>query len=149
MPRSIGSKFPIIVTSYEVALTDARRFLKHYNWKYVVVDEVTAQRVHVYFCSCVCLILDSRMSYYQVGILIVYLLLKGHRLKNPKCRLVKELKYLSIENKLLLTGTPLQNNLAELWSLLHFILPDIFSSLEEFESWSVLFCPSVCYLSCF
>ncbi|KAI5431049.1 ATP-dependent DNA helicase ddm1, variant 2, partial [Lathyrus oleraceus] len=35
----------------------------------------------------------------------------------------------------LLTGTPLQNNLAELWSLLNFILPDIFSSLEEFESW--------------
>jgi len=38
-----------------------------------------------------------------------------------------------------LTGTPLQNNLAELWSLLHFILPDIFSSLEEFESWLVFF----------
>ena len=40
-----------------------------------------------------------------------------------------------MENKLLLTGTPLQNNLAELWSLLNFILPDIFSSHQEFESW--------------
>jgi SNF2-related domain len=40
-----------------------------------------------------------------------------------------------MENKLLLTGTPLQNNLAELWSLLNFILPDIFSSQAEFESW--------------
>lgn len=32
-------------------------------------------------------------------------------------------------------GTPLQNNLAELWSLLNFLLPDVFSSLENFESW--------------
>ncbi|MCI49728.1 ATP-dependent DNA helicase DDM1-like, partial [Trifolium medium] len=43
------------------------------------------------------------------------------------------LRCIKVENKLLLTGTPLQNNLAELWSLLNFILPDIFSSLEEFE----------------
>ncbi|CAJ2636450.1 unnamed protein product [Trifolium pratense] len=42
------------------------------------------------------------------------------------------LRYIKVENKLILTGT-LQNNLAELWSLLNFILPDIFSSLEEFE----------------
>ncbi|CAA3021983.1 ATP-dependent DNA helicase DDM1 isoform X1 [Olea europaea subsp. europaea] len=98
MPKTIGPKFPIVITSYEIALSDARRYLRHYNWKYVVVDE-------------------------------------GHRLKNSKCKLVKELKQLPIENKLLLTGTPLQNNLAELWSLLNFILPDIFSSHEEFESW--------------
>lgn len=32
-------------------------------------------------------------------------------------------------------GTPLQNNLAELWSLLHFLKPDIFNSLDQFESW--------------
>ncbi|KAK9678261.1 hypothetical protein RND81_11G199700 [Saponaria officinalis] len=98
MPKNIGPKFPIIVTSYEVALTDAGKYLRHYKWKYVVVDE-------------------------------------GHRLKNANCKLVKELKRLPIENKLLLTGTPLQNNLAELWSLLNFILPDIFSSHKEFESW--------------
>lgn len=41
MPREIGPKFPIVVTSYEVALSDARRYLRHYNWKYLVVDEVT------------------------------------------------------------------------------------------------------------
>ncbi|MCD7465632.1 Chromatin remodeling factor DDM1b [Datura stramonium] len=98
MPRTIGPKFPIVITSYEVAMSDARKSLRHYNWKYLVVDE-------------------------------------GHRLKNSKCKLLKELKLLPIENKLLLTGTPLQNNLAELWSLLNFILPDIFSSHDEFESW--------------
>jgi SWI/SNF-related matrix-associated actin-dependent regulator of chromatin subfamily A member 5 len=35
----------------------------------------------------------------------------------------------------LLTGTPLQNNLHELWSLLNFLLPDIFSSSEDFDEW--------------
>ena len=33
------------------------------------------------------------------------------------------------------TGTPLQNNLGELWSLLNFILPDVFSDVRDFESW--------------
>uniref|UniRef100_A0A453H915 Helicase C-terminal domain-containing protein n=2 Tax=Aegilops tauschii subsp. strangulata TaxID=200361 RepID=A0A453H915_AEGTS len=60
---------------------------------------------------------------------------QGHRLKNTKCKLLRELRRIPMDNKLLLTGTPLQNNLAELWSLLNFILPDIFSSHEEFESW--------------
>ncbi|KAH9663207.1 helicase lymphoid-specific [Citrus sinensis] len=40
MPRAIGPKFPIVVTSYEVALSDARKYLRHYNWKYLVVDEL-------------------------------------------------------------------------------------------------------------
>ncbi|KAI3808443.1 hypothetical protein L1987_24394 [Smallanthus sonchifolius] len=98
MPKKVGPDFPIVITSYEVAMNDARKHLRHYDWKYLVVDE-------------------------------------GHRLKNSKCKLLRELKWLRVENKLLLTGTPLQNNLAELWSLLNFILPDIFSSHEEFESW--------------
>ena len=34
------------------------------------------------------------------------------------------------QNRLLLTGTPLQNNLHELWALLNFLLPDVFSSAE-------------------
>eukprot|EP01098_Paradermamoeba_levis_P008869 TRINITY_DN3660_c0_g1_i3.p1 TRINITY_DN3660_c0_g1~~TRINITY_DN3660_c0_g1_i3.p1 ORF type:complete len:443 (+),score=87.33 TRINITY_DN3660_c0_g1_i3:550-1878(+) len=60
---------------------------------------------------------------------------EAHRLKNFNCRLVKELRVLVSENRLLLTGTPLQNNLGELWALLNFILPDIFDSLDNFKSW--------------
>ena len=37
--------------------------------------------------------------------------------------------------RLLLTGTPLQNNLHELWSLLNFLLPEIFSSADDFDEW--------------
>ncbi|KAK9249174.1 SNF2 family N-terminal domain-containing protein [Lipomyces tetrasporus] len=60
---------------------------------------------------------------------------EGHRIKNMNCKLIKELKSYDSANRLLLTGTPLQNNLAELWSLLNFILPDIFPDLELFQSW--------------
>lgn len=40
MPRTIGPKFPIVLTSYEIAMVDAKKFLRHYTWKYLVVDEV-------------------------------------------------------------------------------------------------------------
>ena len=60
---------------------------------------------------------------------------EGHRLKNMNCRLIKELLTYNSANRLLITGTPLQNNIAELWSLLHFLLPEVFNDLDSFESW--------------
>ena len=60
---------------------------------------------------------------------------EGHRLKNINCKLIRELKRIRTSNRLLLTGTPLQNNLAELWSLLNFIMPEIFSDFEMFSKW--------------
>jgi len=60
---------------------------------------------------------------------------EGHRLKNMNCKLVRELKSYDSANRLLLTGTPLQNNLAELWSLLNFLLPEIFDDYAYFEDY--------------
>ena len=39
--------------------------------------------------------------------------------------------------RLLITGTPLQNNLHELWALLNFLLPEVFSSAEKFDEFFV------------
>jgi len=39
------------------------------------------------------------------------------------------------ECKPLITGTPLQNNLHELWALLNFLLPEVFGSAGQFEQW--------------
>jgi len=60
---------------------------------------------------------------------------EGHRLKNMNCKLIRSLKLYDCANKLLLTGTPLQNNLDELWSLLNFIMGEIFDDLRVFKSW--------------
>ncbi|KAK5099850.1 putative ATPase [Lithohypha guttulata] len=60
---------------------------------------------------------------------------EGHRLKNMNCKLIKELMTYNSANRLLITGTPLQNNIAELWSLLHFLLPEVFNDLDSFERW--------------
>eukprot|EP01084_Bolivina_argentea_P276725 472237_1 len=60
---------------------------------------------------------------------------EAHTLKNAQSRLFEALNAFCTKHRLLLTGTPLQNNLGELWSLLNFILPSIFDSAQSFESW--------------
>nr|CAD1826728.1 unnamed protein product [Ananas comosus var. bracteatus] len=60
---------------------------------------------------------------------------EGHRIKNASCKLNADLKHYRSFHRLLLTGTPLQNNLEELWALLNFLLPDIFNSSEDFSQW--------------
>ncbi|KAL6122176.1 Chd6 [Nucleospora cyclopteri] len=57
---------------------------------------------------------------------------EAHRLKNPNSKASLALKNLSIMHKVLLTGTPIQNNLNELWALFNFIDPNRFFSLENF-----------------
>jgi len=47
----------------------------------------------------------------------------------------KTLLSFNCRNRLLLTGTPIQNNMAELWALLHFIMPTLFDSHEQFNEW--------------
>lgn len=60
---------------------------------------------------------------------------EAHKIKNEQSMLSQVVRSLHTKNKLLLTGTPLQNNLHELWSLLNFIMPDIFDSSEVFDEW--------------
>lgn len=115
LPPQTHASFPVVVTTYEMILKD-RVHLATYNWGYIVVDE-------------------------------------GHRLKNLDCKLMQEIKKYPSAGRMILTGTPLhvssvqyadivlahalQNNLAELWSLLNFILPDIFDDLDTFQEWFV------------
>ena len=93
-----NSDFPVIITSYEVAIRDEKRLNKIGEYTYLVVDE-------------------------------------GQRLKNHRCTLISSLKRIRSANRLLLSGTPIQNNLDELWSLLNFVNPQIFDDLSIFQSW--------------
>ena len=61
---------------------------------------------------------------------------EGHRMKNSNSKLSATLtQYYSTRYRLILTGTPLQNNLPELWALLNFVLPTIFKSVKSFDEW--------------
>jgi SWI/SNF-related matrix-associated actin-dependent regulator of chromatin subfamily A member 5 len=60
---------------------------------------------------------------------------EAHRLKNEASEFSTNIRNLHTEHRLLLTGTPLQNNLHELWALLNFLLPDVFASSEQFDEW--------------
>ena len=118
--RALKNKFPVVLTTYDIIIKD-RTHLARYPWGFIVVDE-------------------------------------GHRLKNMDCKLMQEIKQYESAGRMILTGTPLhvsdipwrscilftspsQNNLSELWSLLNFILPDIFSDLYSFQEWYVCACP--------
>jgi ATP-dependent helicase STH1/SNF2 len=61
---------------------------------------------------------------------------EGHKMKNAKSKFAGVLgqQYQS-DHRILLTGTPLQNNLGELWALLNFLLPKVFNSCDDFEKW--------------
>jgi len=61
---------------------------------------------------------------------------EGHRMKNAASKFAKTLStQYETKYRLLLTGTPLMNDLSELWSLLNFLLPAIFNSVDTFDQW--------------
>merc|ERR1712241_884769 len=61
---------------------------------------------------------------------------EGHRMKNHNNKLTTTInQFYTTSHRILLTGTPLQNKLPELWSLLNFLLPSIFKACDTFEQW--------------
>ncbi|RWS30237.1 Helicase domino-like protein, partial [Leptotrombidium deliense] len=67
-----------------------------------------------------------------------YLILdEAQHIKNFKSQRWQMLLNFNTSRRLLLTGTPLQNNLMELWSLMHFLMPNVFSSHRDFKDWFV------------
>ena len=93
------TEFDIVVTTFEILVSEVNFFKRKYVWTTIIVDE-------------------------------------GHRLKNEKSQLSEKLRSVSCLSKIILTGTPLQNNLKELWALLHFLASDVFTpaTAERFET---------------
>ena len=119
--REVTTHFPSAALSVYHG-TDRAKMLAHVDGIYLTTYEVVMRDVKVL----------QKLTWKFVVVD------EGHRLKNLNCRLLKDLKTICSKNdcnRLLLTGTPLQNNLAELWSLLNFLLPDIFDDLETFQAW--------------
>lgn len=57
---------------------------------------------------------------------------EGHRIKGHETLIAQAVKKVHCENRVILTGTPLANNLVELWSLLNFLAPDVFTTKDPF-----------------
>jgi len=64
-----------------------------------------------------------------------FILDEAQHIKNFKSQRWQLLLNFDSECRLLLTGTPLQNNLMELWSLMHFLMPHVFESHRDFKEW--------------
>lgn len=60
---------------------------------------------------------------------------EAHKLKNADSQVMQNSRKLPSVRRLLLTGTPLMNNVQELWALLNFLMPQLFSSAEDFDKW--------------
>ena len=60
---------------------------------------------------------------------------EAHKLKNSESGCTITARNLPAKRRLLLTGTPLMNNISELWSLLNLLMPNIFPSKSDFDSW--------------
>eukprot|EP01125_Pyxidicula_operculata_P012732 TRINITY_DN4194_c4_g1_i1.p1 TRINITY_DN4194_c4_g1~~TRINITY_DN4194_c4_g1_i1.p1 ORF type:complete len:1463 (+),score=421.63 TRINITY_DN4194_c4_g1_i1:14-4402(+) len=60
---------------------------------------------------------------------------EAHNIKNFRSQRWQTLLSFPSKRRLLLTGTPLQNDLMELWALMHFLMPNVFASHSEFKDW--------------
>ncbi|KAG9247697.1 SNF2 family N-terminal domain-containing protein [Calycina marina] len=70
----------------------------------------------------------AEQSWFKKAFVWRYVVLdEGHTVKNHESLVSKSLQGLRAEYRLILTGTPLQNNLSELWSLLHWLYPEVFT----------------------
>lgn len=79
----------------------------------------------------------AEQGWFKKAFLWSYVILdEGHKIKNDLSLISKALQGLGAEYRLILTGTPLQNNLVELWALLHWLYPEVFTekTAELFKS---------------
>ncbi|KAF0757522.1 lymphoid-specific helicase-like [Aphis craccivora] len=63
---------------------------------------------------------------------------EGHKLKNSLTLTSRCLREFACTNKLILTGTPIQNNMEELWTLLNLLIPKLFNDIKDFSSWFLI-----------
>ncbi|KAK9074947.1 hypothetical protein SSX86_003266 [Deinandra increscens subsp. villosa] len=112
----------------------ARALMREYEWH--ATDPLTSKKTSSYKFNVLLttyemILADSaHLSKVPWEVLIVD---EGHRLKNSGSKLFSMLNTFSFQHRVLLTGTPLQNNFGEMYNLLNFLQPASFPSLKSFE----------------
>ena len=106
--------------------------------KYLDVKNLTNQNleIHVVITSYNLIVNNPKDQAKLLKIKWNYMILdEAQAIKNNLSRRWKVLLGFNTRNRLLLTGTPIQNSMAELWALLHFIMPKLFDNHEQFQEW--------------
>ncbi|KAK4050885.1 chromatin remodeling complex Adenosinetriphosphatase [Microbotryomycetes sp. JL201] len=108
----------------------AREFDK---WAITVAEKILPQDFEVLITSYeLCLREKSALKKLSWEYIVID---EAHRIKNVDSMLSQIVRVFDSRARLLITGTPLQNNLHELWALLNFLLPDVFSDVGDFDAW--------------
>ena len=95
-----------------------------------------AMQIHVLITSYNLIVNNPKDQAKLLKIKWNYMILdEAQAIKNNLSRRWKVLLQFNARNRLLLTGTPIQNSMAELWALLHFIMPKLFDNHEQFQEW--------------
>ena len=98
-----------------------------------LLEDVSAPRFNIMVTSYDFVMRDrARLSRVEWKYIVID---EAQRMKDRESRLSRDLDRFSSQRRLLLTGTPLQNDLMELWSLLNLLLPDVFDSAGWFADW--------------
>jgi DNA helicase INO80 len=119
------------VLPYWGSAKDRKVLRKFWDRKHITYRKESA--FHVLVTSYQLVVQDSQ--YFQ-KIRWQYMILdEAQAIKSSSSSRWKSLLGFHCRNRLLLTGTPIQNNMQELWALLHFIMPTLFDSHDEFSDW--------------
>ncbi|KAL4942120.1 hypothetical protein BDV06DRAFT_169023 [Aspergillus oleicola] len=121
----------IKVLPYWGSAKDRKILRKFWDRKHITYTKES--EFHVLVTSYQLVVLDSQ--YFQKVKWQYMILDEAQAIKSSQSSRWKSLLGFHCRNRLLLTGTPIQNNMQELWALLHFIMPTLFDSHDEFSEW--------------
>ena len=119
------------VLPYWGTAKDRKVLRKFWDRKHVTYDRNSP--FHVVVTSYQLVVQDAQ--YFQKMRWQYMILDEAQAIKSSQSSRWKSLLAFHSRNRLLLTGTPIQNNMQELWALLHFIMPTLFDSHDEFSDW--------------
>ncbi|KAK2742337.1 putative DNA helicase ino80 [Myotisia sp. PD_48] len=121
----------IKVLPYWGSAKDRKVLRKFWDRKHITYTKQS--EFHVLVTSYQLVVLDAQ--YFQKVKWQYMVLDEAQAIKSSQSSRWKNLLGFHCRNRLLLTGTPIQNNMQELWALLHFIMPTLFDSHDEFSEW--------------
>ncbi|EKD13015.1 Putative DNA helicase ino-80 [Drepanopeziza brunnea f. sp. 'multigermtubi' MB_m1] len=119
------------VLPYWGSAADRKVLRKFWDRKHITYTQDAS--FHVLITSYQLIVSD--VAYFQKMKWQYMILDEAQAIKSSSSSRWKSLLGLHCRNRLLLTGTPIQNNMQELWALLHFIMPSLFDSHDEFSEW--------------